>query len=256
MRKFIPFYAVILFLVSVGCSPKMAPQASGEGMPMDSKSTPAPTTGEGVIKAYLASIGGQDKLAKVNDIQVTMEGNTAMGTITMTTMKKGNTKLAMTIESNGMVFMDQRYNGTKASISSPQGSQEITDEETLKNFSRQAALFPELNYFKDGYTVELVGSEEVKGNSLQIVKITTPDNTEIKEYYDPETHLKAKTEIEAEVQGMKRTIVNETGDYRDVDGIRIPYSLTITGAMPMALKLEVSGVKINSGLPDSLFESN
>lgn len=185
-----------------------------------------------------------------------MEGNTAMGSMTMTTMKKNNTMMAMTIESNGMIFMDQRYNGTKASITSPQGSEEITDEEALKNFSRQAVMFPELNYFKEGYKIELVGMEEVKGQSQQVVKITTPDGKEIKEFYDPQSHLKIKTEIEAEVQGLMRTIVNETSDYREVNGVKIPYSLTISGAMPMALKLEVSDVKINSGLSNSLFEAN
>ena len=256
MKNVIQLGRAMLLFALVSCSPKMAPQTSSESKPNESMGASTASTGGAVISTYLATIGGVEKLSKINDIKITMEGNTAMGSMTMTTMKKNNTMMAMTIESNGMIFMDQRYNGTKASITSPQGSEEITDEEALKNFSRQAVMFPELNYFKEGYKIELVGTEEVKGQSQQVVKITTPDGKEIKEFYDPQSHLKIKTEIEAEVQGLMRTIVNETSDYREVNGVKIPYSLTISGAMPMALKLEVSDVKINSGLSNSLFEAN
>ncbi|MEZ4896646.1 MAG: hypothetical protein R2806_07415 [Saprospiraceae bacterium] len=241
-------------LMAVQCTPKMSPAASPDSGKMEKSM--APMTGLDVVKAYLDAIGGQEKLNQVKDIQITLEGNTAMGSLTMKTMKKDNTKMAMTIESNGMTFMDQRYNGSKATVSSPQGSQEITDENALDNFRRQSYLFPELNYLKDGYKAELGEMESYKGKDVQVVKITTPDGTEIKEFYDPENHLKVKTELEAEVQGMKRTVINETADYREVSGIKIPYSLTISGAMPMALKLDVTDVKVNSGLPDTMFESN
>ncbi|MDE3214044.1 MAG: hypothetical protein KGM98_12485, partial [Bacteroidota bacterium] len=77
---------------------------------------------------------------------------------------------------------------------------------------------------------------------------TTPSEISIKEYYDPATHLL----VERDVKSGEVPSTLTYGDYKEVNGILIPYKETITQQIEFTfIKDEV---KINSGLTDADFK--
>jgi hypothetical protein len=111
-------------------------------------------------------------------------------------------------------------------------------------------LFPELDFNKTGYTLELDPTlKVVDGQLAYLVTATNPDGVKVKYFYDQKTGLKIK-----QYTDVPNSTVTEFGDYRDIDtGIKIPFSekSTIVG-QPITFK--VKSAKVNSGLSDDLFK--
>ena len=47
------------------------------------------------------------------------------------------------------------------------------------------------------------------------------------------------------MQGQTATITTDYKDYKEVDGVMIPHTSTISGAMPMPLVLEATTIELN-----------
>ncbi len=242
---------IVLGGMIYSCSPKVATTTSAPTEPK--VETRAVSAGAEIVNSYLQAIGGMDKVKMIKDVQTIMEANTGMGSMTMTNYKKGNTMMKMMIEAQGMVVMEQKYDGKRAMLIGMEGSEEVTDQKQLDNFKGQSKIFPELDYANEGYTLELGEPEEYKGNPVKVLIVTTPSGRKMTEYYDTSSGFKVKTKTKAEVQGMEREIVMEFADYKEVDGIKVPHSMTMSGAMPMALQFDVKEVIFNQGLSDEIF---
>jgi hypothetical protein len=71
------------------------------------------------------------------------------------------------------------------------------------------------------------------------------------EYYDLETALKLRSVVDE--AGMR--VVNNYSDYREVQGVLLPFEIltTFAGELQPPMKMRVTAAKLNSGLEDSLF---
>ena len=45
-------------------------------------------------------------------------------------------------------------------------------------------------------------------------------------------------------------------DYREVGGVKFPHSISISGAMPFELNMEITSLKVNEGISDTVFMPN
>jgi len=75
------------------------------------------------------------------------------------------------------------------------------------------------------------------------------------QYFDPQTWLKAKETkdiIVAQGTFMQNSYYS---DYREVDGIKYPYSVK-QDIGSQHVESEVESIKVNSGLSDKLFKEN
>ena len=59
--------------------------------------------------------------------------------------------------------------------------------------------------------------------------------------------------IRSVVKGEGGTMSTDYADYKAVNGVLIPHTLTSTGMMPMPLVMEVQSASINTGVEDSEF---
>jgi hypothetical protein len=46
----------------------------------------------------------------------------------------------------------------------------------------------------------------------------------------------------------------DIGDYKDVNGVKLPYAMTVSGPFPVPFKVTVSEIKLNAGVDDVLFK--
>ena len=55
---------------------------------------------------------------------------------------------------------------------------------------------------------------------------------------------------------MGNTETMDFAEYTEIEGIKFPYSQTITGSMPMPLKLEVKNIEVNKPIDAAIFKLN
>jgi outer membrane lipoprotein-sorting protein len=126
------------------------------------------------------------------------------------------------------------------------------DEVTGKHMKSNLIVVPELEYLTDGSTIVLSPDVMVNDDNSEsyVVTITSADGQISVLYYDVKSGLRVKTETRSEDQV---TSVVETSDYREVNGIRFPYSIKnyISG---QELNFKVSEIKVNSGISDEEFK--
>lgn len=112
---------------------------------------------------------------------------------------------------------------------------------------------PFVDYKEKGIKIELLGKEEVEGTPAYKLKVITKDGKEKFYYLEANSCLEIKAESSFEFQGSTYTSVSTISDYKEVDGLKFPFSIQITSAMGnVQILFEV--IEINPELDDSLFK--
>ncbi len=228
---------------------------TGKPVSGEEEALPEGLTGMDVVENYLAAIGGREQLETVEDITLTMSTTVQGMAMKMTNQRKAPNKMLMKVEMNGMVINETRFDGEKGVASaSAMGQEQKIEGEQAQSMKRQAMIFPELEYKKKKYELQLDGIEQLEGGKAYRVVVTAPDGEKATHYFDVKTGLKVKSIMtQASPQG-EVTVTNEMGDYQEVDGIRLPFELTISGSAPFPINLKVESVEVNTGLSDELFK--
>ncbi len=158
----------------------------------------------------------------------------------------------MTISIGEMIVQKMTYDGSKGSQSGMQGKKEITGDE-LKELKVEAINVHEMYYEKLGFKLTVKGIEAINGSDAYIVEVNTPAGKKSTEWYDIATGLKVRSnQTTVSEQGSVTQTVDYI-DYKEVDGIKYPTFIIITGG-PLPLKLELTSVETNKGIEDSIFK--
>lgn len=214
---------------------------------------PAGMTAEKVVEKYIEAIGGKDKLQTVQDISMKMTTSVQGMSLETVLQQKAPNKYAMSVMMNGMAMQEQKYDGTNAAVSQMGQTQKLEGEQ-LESMKQQSILFAETKYKELGYKLTLKGVEQIEGKNAYQVEIETPNGDKVTEFYDIETGYKIRSVSVVDNGGNTATIVNDFGDYKEVDGIKFPHTMTITGAAPVPLNSKVTSIEINKGIADSVFK--
>lgn len=213
---------------------------------------PAPegVTSQTVIDHYIEAIGGKKNLENVKDMTLIMTGKVRGYELQITQKNKAPDKYSRKVElkSAGQVLSSLKVNGDSVSITS-NGQHPQLSEKQKKAFREEAVMFPELKYGSGDYKTELLGMEQVNGEKAYVLQVTTPSGIETKNYYAVDSGLK----IEEKTTYGDHTSKTTYSDYKEVDGIKLPYDIASDQGM-MALNMKVQDVKINSGLKDEAFK--
>ena len=206
--------------------------------------TPTDVTAETVMESYFKAIGGKEKLKEVNSIYMLAEA--AFNGATLGLVSKTTTKNQSLIEVSfgGMTAQKVVFDGTKGYIMA-QGQRMDYDEKQIEAAKAEAYPFAELRVSNP--TLEKV--EPYEGGKAYAVKL----NDKKTAFYDTETGLKVKEVTVQEQAGQKMTVTTNYSDYKEVNGIKFPF--TITQALgPQNIDFKVKEVKINEGVSDEDFQ--
>jgi len=176
-----------------------------------------------------------------------------MGTAFTSRVVQMDGKFYMAWSTQGMTAMKQVYNGEKGMMEQ-QGQQMALEGTDLESLKETAAPFTERNYNTAGYTSEIKGIEDVNGKACYKLLVTKPSGTKSTEYYDQATNLKVKEVQTSESQGQALTMTFEYADYKVVDGINVPHTVTWIGLMPTPIVMKASTIKVNGEVDPSLFK--
>ncbi|MCY7327906.1 MAG: hypothetical protein LH618_05110, partial [Saprospiraceae bacterium] len=222
--------------------------------PMSAIVLPTGMTAEKVIDAYLTAIGGKDKINAIKDLQTISEMKTPGPQFAVKTYQKGGNKILVDISMNDSPMSKQIYDGQKAGQIAMGQSQNLTGQE-LGDLKEQAMFAKEAAYQKGGYKLMLKGGEEVNGSNAYVVEVERPDGKKSTEYYDLKSGLKLREVSPGTgADGQPAMQLVDMSDYQPANGVLLPRLLTVTGLLPVPVKIVVKEVKVNAGVDDALFK--
>jgi len=163
-------------------------------------------------------------------------------------------KLDLSALGGSEMIVDQRCDGKTAYASnSVQGDREITGDQ-LQTMLSASYPSPLLTYKEAGAKVELTGKDTVGGRAVFVLLYTPKAAPASKMFFDAETFLLTRTSMKLNVPqaGGEIEQTSDLGDYRDVAGIRVPFSVTVTSSI-QTVAITLSKVEINTPIDDAIF---
>ena len=153
----------------------------------------------------------------------------------------------------GQLVVDQRFDGTTGYVmDSLQGNRDITGNQ-LDNMKQQSFPNSFMSYKAMGTAVKLGAKEQLNGRDMFVLLFEPSAGSPIKAYVDAETFLPVRSVMTGEVPQMgKLEQIMEPTDYRDVDGIKVPFKLKITSAV-QTISMTLSKVEHNVAVDDKMF---
>jgi|AntRauTorckE5430_2_1112549.scaffolds.fasta_scaffold00386_3 predicted Zn-dependent peptidase len=223
---------------------------NGETMNMDDMAAPTDVTPKQVIMDYTKAIGGKAAIDGITSWSQVMEASIQGQTVVQTMYKEGGNKSSTQTQMMGMTVGDQRYNNGQV-LMMQQGKKMATDDEMVARMKKQAVLFATVALIDKVDMISISGTETINGKKAIILDLKTESGEgEAQMYFDQESKLLVRR---VKKQGPTTSIVDYS-DYREVNGVMIPYEMTITGAMPFPLKFATKEMELNADIDQSLFE--
>jgi outer membrane lipoprotein-sorting protein len=221
-------------------------------------------TADEAVEKVLAAMGGRAALAKLTSrvatgaISVSTQGVDIGGTIELTYKAPNKARSLMKLDLSAVggaeLVVDSRCDGKTAFvIDSRTGEREITGNQ-LENMLNASFPSPFLNYKEAGAKVEVAGKEKL-GEKDAIVLVYTPKTGSVSRlYFDPQTwqliRSVAKVNVPEAGGDIERT--TDPSDYRDVDGVKIPFTLVMNNP-GQSVTIRLLKVEHNKPLDDALF---
>ena len=220
-------------------------------------------TADEIVEKYLSAIGGRATLAKIKSRHATGTASFSSpagdlpATIEVFSVapNKSRTlvKLDLSVAGMGTATIDQRFDGeTGYAIDSLQGNRDITGNQ-LENLKNAVFPSPFLNYKERGATVELVRKEPLGGRDTFVLLLKPTAGSTLQCFIDAESSLIVKTIIVLnvpQVGDVQQT--TEFLDYRDQDGIKIPFELRNSSPV-QSYTIKLNKVEQNVELDATMF---
>jgi outer membrane lipoprotein-sorting protein len=212
----------------------------------------AQTVDELVARNVLAK-GGNEKLRSVQTVKQTGRVTIQGMEFAQTVYSKRPNLLRQELQANGQLVV-MAFDGrtpwminpmlgivSPIAMSGPQADM-IRDQSSFDG--------PLIDYKERGYLVELVGLETLGSRKVHHLKLTDKNRQVQHCYLDADTGLEAKLVSQNETG---QSFEQELSDYRDVDGIKIPFSIRmLANGLPQG-QIVVEKVEFNVKIDDLIF---
>ena len=197
----------------------------------------ASVTVASVVDKYITAIGGKANLAKVSSYTMTASMSMQGQTIDFKTIKAQGGKELTLVNMGAMTLQKQVFDG-KAGYSEQQGQKVVMTKEEIADNLKNTELFEELGFAKSA-DYKLAGIEKIGGEDSYVIK--TADKSY---YYSVKTGLKTGETETVKAQGQEMTIPTVYSNYKDVAGVKMPYTITVN-QMGMDMTMNVKSYEVN-----------
>jgi hypothetical protein len=216
-------------------------------------------TADDIIAKYVKTIGGMEKLKAINTVRRTGRfiGGGGFEAVVVQDNKRAGGKVREEFTLQGMTQINA-WDGKTGWQINPFGGKkdpEALGEEEMKSILEDADIDDLLiDYKAKGHKVELVGMDAVEGTDVYKLKLTQK-NGDIRYYYmDADSYVPIKIEIKRFVRGSEREYEQTLGDYKQVNGVYLPFSLT-SGSKgdPQPATISMGTIEANIPMDDREF---
>ncbi len=211
-----------------------------------------------VISRYTKAIGGGENINKIKDMQITMSMEIQGQVVSSVQMFKYPNLSRKESRMQDMLVSSKAFDGAKGKERGMEGFREITGKE-LEDLKVRSAMFLETRFQELKIPFSVTKIEAVGGKKAYVVEATLPSTEKIIYWFDKETGLKLKEQINVpSPMGGMLAIATSFEDYREVAGVKFPYKLTqraidATGKSTQTISFAVKDIKTNIGLKKKAF---
>jgi len=214
-------------------------------------------TADELVAKNIAARGGAAKLHAINTMTMIATisfGPQASSPLTVHAMRPDKIREDFIIDGRPSM---RAYDGKIGWQEEPgQGAEELTGGalENIRDEGENAIEGPLLDYAAKGNRVDYLGKETIDGKPCFKLRTTLKGGTTIVQYLDAKSMLEIHEEIDRDVNGKRILIVEDVGDYRDVDGVKLAHSF-ISGPKedPRRTKLTIEKYTLNATVDPQLF---
>lgn len=205
-----------------------------------------------LVAKNLQAKGGLEKIRAVRSMKRTgrlVAGSFQVGFV-VSAKRPGMVRQELNLAGQTLVVA---YDGTTAWKVDPLSGSDapVTVDGSEAEAIRDDADFdgPLVDHKSKGSTIELVGSETIDRRPVHHLKVTGPDRRVTHIYLDVETGLEAR--IVSQVG--PRTVTHEFSDYRDVNGVKVPFAIRTLNNNALEGQVIVDRIELNVTLDDAIF---
>lgn len=148
------------------------------------------------------------------------------------------------------------FDGTSGFAMTPMGPQPLPPEmiASMKDGIFREPIWLLASLMQDDSSIQYAGTEEVMGESAAIVLVPQPSGEILRVFISEETHYIVKMGFRETEQGVVVNKETFLGDYRDVDGVKMPHHIQQNVEGELFTETRLSSVMLNAELDDSLFQ--
>ncbi len=244
----------LLFALPAGASfaqdkpqPAKAPEAAA-------KTATAEPTVDQILDKYVRAIGGRQAVEKITS-------RVTRGTFEVSAMGlKGEIEIyakapnkTLTIQTlSGVGEIRDGYDGKIAWSQNPMMGLREKGGTELATIVRASDIHASIKTRQLFSKLELKGKEKVGNRETYVILATPAEGTPVKMYFDTQTGLIARTDTDLDTPQGQFHIETTVEDYREVDGIKIPFTTRQESAMASAI-IKLTEVKHNVPIDDARF---
>jgi len=214
-----------------------------------------PTIDE-VVDRYTRAIGGAvaiEKLASrvARGKLITTNRMTPPLTVALEVYQQApNKRLVITRDSRGT--STEGFNGAIGWVSDSRGLR-VSESEDLAQQKRDAELFKTINLRQSYPRMVVLSREKVADREAVVVGATASDGSREKLYFDVSTGLLIRKYVTFKTAMGVIPEVTEFDDYRDVSGLKLPFTITWSRA-PFTATQKFTEIKTNVPIDSTKFE--
>ena len=204
-----------------------------------------------VINKHVEALGGKEKLSKIQNIVMEGSLNYQGNDIALSFIQVNNKLNRQDINAAGMhgfnMLTDKDGWDYMPFFGQQQPEPKTADDVKLNQADLDIAG-PMVDYAAKGHKAELIGKETVEGKSCYHIKLTLASGKVVHFYIDGASYLIARAMDKRMVNGQETEVQTDFADYKDVEGVKMPYSMT--GGFGTTY---ISSIKVNQTIPESAF---
>ncbi len=208
-----------------------------------------------VLDKYVKALGGKAVLEKLTSrvSKGTLEMDQLPGPAAEEIYAKAPNKQYMVTDLSSFGQARRGFNGAVGWEDNPQtGMREVTGPE-LAAMKRDADFYAAIKLRELYPKMTVKGKESVNGHDAYAVEATPPEGAAETMYFDADSGLLVRAVRETEGPNGKVTLDITFDDYREVDGIKLPFVMHFSlGEFAFVIKL--SEVKHNLPIDDAKFD--
>jgi hypothetical protein len=223
----------------------------------------AAQTADEIIEKHLAAIGGRAALGKLTSrmmagtFTVSTPAGEFSGPLEIWNQAPNKTRTLINLDlanvGVGKITIDQRFDGvTGYAIDTLQGNRDITGD---KLEALRAGYFPTplLNYKQNGFSIDLMGKENVGDREAYMLVVKTKTGPPMKQYFDATSFMLLRQVVTLDIAPlgpMEQT--TDFSDEREVDGIKIAHKI-VSSSSAQSFTVTISKVDHNGALDQTQF---
>jgi hypothetical protein len=208
-------------------------------------------TADDIVAKYIKTVGGMEKIQAVTALRRTGKVIAGGGfEIPLVEENKRPNLVRQDITIQGLIGSNAYDGKVGWKIAPWQGKK---DPETMGEAEMKSIIDssdfdgPLVNYKQKGNKVEYVGMDEVEGTDTFKLKVTMK-NGEVQYFYmDTDYYVPIKIDTKRMIRGAEIEFETVLGDYKEVDGWYIPYSVEV-GAKGSPFKQKIAYEKIEANV--------